>query len=126
MAILYGDTSNALVQKDHAGDQLLFGESADEPDEFVIQNTIVGDAVALRDYASGGDDNLYGGGAPFITNDMIGDAQLISGHARGGNDQLTGGGGQGSDTLRGDALEMTDHARGGDDALIGGFVGSSI
>jgi hypothetical protein len=110
----FGDTSGTL-----SGSQK--GKNQDLVDGF-----LVGDAEAIIDSASGGNDSLTGGDSRGldVVNQLFGDARRMSGSAQGGNDVLTGGDNSGSghvdNFLFGDAGTMSESAQGGNDELTGG------
>ena len=113
----FGDTSGTLSGSQKGKNQDLVG---------TLSSFLVGDAEAIIDSASGGNDSLTGGDSRGldVVNQLFGDARRMSGSAQGGNDVLTGGDtssdGDVFNAFVGDATEMSGSAQGGNDVLTGG------
>ena len=72
--------------------------------------TLVGDAFAMADDATGGDDLLR---SERGRRTLVGDGLFLSGNAQGGSDKLQDL--HGSSALAGDGESLINEARGGDD-----------
>jgi hypothetical protein len=134
--IVYGDTSDDLVDHDQGGAQSLTGNAtvigdanamfdhAVGGDDTIVVESItgdvvaIGDAVTMTDRATGGDDHLTADANLFAAT-VVGDAVTLTGHAHGGNDTMTAIG-RSSVTLYGDAQIIEDHAVGGNDTVTVG------
>lgn len=81
-------------------------------------NVLWGDAYALLNQSTGGDDLLQSGNDSYASYLLYGDAGALLHNSRGGDDTLVGG--DGNSLLYGDAISLPDSAQGGDDRLISG------
>lgn len=145
---IWGDTFKGLIAHQVGGNDSLVGGSGND--------TIIGDAADLADFAKGGDDVIYGDplstgsihstppgltGLGLISSNQLtpiplGGTQINSddvlyGDALQMHNYTTGGndeiyGQAGNDTIYGDAHDMFDHAIGGMDSIRGGTGSDTI